>query len=145
MRLEAFIMISLFFNAFFFMGGLAFDEIAEITGEVSPLSDLSNLHVSSFDQNGTIDGGQEAYTNALGEARDSSTDSDSGFFTDVFSSILNWVLALPGLSYILGPLTALPEALAVMFGAVGMSSIGLAMGYLWHGLTLVAIIIWVRG
>lgn len=146
MNLQSFVLISVLFNAFLFIGQLGFVDIANQTGDVgTSLDSIENAQVQDFIVNDTLQAGRDGYTDALSSARNSTVETEGGSFTDLFSTMLNWVLNSVGLSYIIDALTALPNFLSFVFGLVGLNLIGSVLGYIWHILTLFALISWVRG
>lgn len=75
----------------------------------------------------------------------SSVSNDGNFFTDIFSTIKNWILDATGigsgLKYFLGVINTVPNFLK----ALGLPpQISFALGYLWHTLTFFIFIAWLK-
>jgi len=64
-------------------------------------------------------------------------DAEGNFFTDIFSTIRNWFLSLPGVSPILGIVNAVPNFLKIMGLPI---EIAYSLGFLWHCLSVFIIV-----
>jgi len=118
------------------------------------IDDLNPNAVNFYDSSGSLidgfNGGtadnpsldKDALTNALPTAEGSISPETGNFFTDVFSSIKNWVTGLPGISYLYGIIMA-PYNMLKMAGLP--NAFTWAVGSLWYGLTLFLIVAFIWG
>lgn len=141
------LIIVLSINAILFLGQASMMEINP--DGLSYTFDCSGTILSNFERNGCSDpttyGLINVNNNTIGEQLPSNPtiiDSIGQFFTDIYSSIRNWLLDSLGLSYVIGLLTApshflsllgLPEAFTWVLSAI------------WYGLTLFLIVNWFKG
>ena len=93
-----------------------------------------------FNLNGTVLGGvnsENEISSLLPSAQTSVDPETGGLFTDVFSTLKNAILEIPGLNYIYKVLTAIPSLL----GGFGLPPEFVdTINVLWFGFTLFALI-----
>ena len=66
----------------------------------------------------------------------------SNVFTDLFSTLKNWLLKIPGAKYVLMIVNAVPTYIKY-FGFP--AEIAFALGTMWHIITFVLVIIFIKG
>ena len=135
--------VALSFNLFLF--NLSLDGIAdEMQGSATINFDDSNIR--SFDSSGnyTLDGSVASAIQNLPTESGGSVDENNNFFTDPIKSFKNWFLDSTGIRYVLNFLNVVPDAMGIIFGNE-FKAIGFAVGWLWHILSVFAVITWFKG
>lgn len=76
-------------------------------------------------------------------AAESSVSEEGNFFTDIFTSIKNWLLNhIPGARYLSGLINTVPNFLK----ALGLDPVlAFALGYLWHAFIFFIVVVWLKG
>jgi len=121
--------------------------MTNVSGEMGEDSvnifNYNDSKVKQFDEgNYTI---TSDYTTGLPSTNQEVGEGDSGnIFTDTFKTIKDWILTTTGLQYVIDVLNAVPNFLKQLFGT-DYAEIGFALGYLWHVLSFIIFIAWIRG
>lgn len=138
MRLEIAIAVMIVLDVLLFLTQTGITHVAADEGVVAPVFynyDTSVLvqydegnYTLTQDVSGNLPTGQGAVLPDTGN-----------FFTDLFSSMKNWFLDLPGVKYVVGVVTAVPNTLKAM----GLPpELSFALGAIWHVITFVLLIAW---
>lgn len=138
MKLEMSIVIMLLIDITLFLSQTAMANIAMEEGVVGP---------SYYDYQGGVlrqydAGNYTVPTNVsslLPSGQGEVVPNTGSFFTDIFSTVKNWFLDLPGVRYVVGVVTAVPNMLQT-FGLP--PELSFAIGALWHVMTFVLLIGW---
>jgi hypothetical protein len=134
----AFILI---LNLFLWFGQTGVNEIAASEGVVgTTFYNYEGSLIKSYDTgNYTLN---EDVSGELPSGQGSIEPESGNFFTDTFSTIKNWFLETTGLSYLVGIVSAFPNALKSM-GLPPVMAFGL--GFFWHALTIFLIVAFIKG
>ena len=138
------LIIVLAINALLFMGQAS---ILEINPDGLGFQyDCSGTLLSNFERSACLDKTNYVLTNATISSQLPSNptiiDNIGQFFTDIYSSIRNWLLDSLGLSYVIGLL----YAPSTFLGLLGLpQSFVWVLSALWYGLTLFLIVNWFKG
>ena len=141
MKLEIFITISILLNLFLFMGQLGLDNVAQEQGIDSfTIYRYTGSHISQFNKGNQTNFQLDTNISLPGGSAQVSDDSGN-FFADVFKIVRNWLLDLPGVKFVTGPLNALPNFLKLVLP----QELAFVLGYAWHALVVFALVAWATG
>jgi hypothetical protein len=132
------LLLVLFVDVFLFFGQLGMDEvnpgnaptIIDLPDSTIGKFDAGNHTVKSFDMKDLPGGG-------------ASVDSGGSLWTDVFGTLLDWLMSIPGVKTALQIINAVPRTLSLIFP--NAQAIVFAFGALWHCFVLFMFIEWLRG
>jgi len=119
--------VALFLNVMLFFAQLGIDDISALAG-ATPTNyfNYEDSMLSKYDEGGYQL--KEFDPNELPDSEGGVT-TEGGFFTDVFSTIKNWFLSIPGAKYVVGMVNAVPN----FFKALGLPpEISFALGFIWY-------------
>lgn len=134
MKIEIFLVFALLLNAFAFIAQTSIDNLAEEAGESgSRFFNYDGSFISEFDKGDyTLDSNP---TETLPDAdKQGVIETIQGFITDIFTTMKNWFLSIPGAKYFIGVVSAVPNFLGSIIGLP--IEIKYAIGVIWHGLTV---------
>ena len=142
-KLEYFVGFSVALTMFLFIFQLSATNVASEMGEDGiNFFNYEDSHIKDFDGgNYTLNGD---YLDGLPDSNAEVEDDGGNVFTDTFKIVRDWVAKTTGIKYIVGVLNALPNFLKQLFGTE-YAGVGFALGYLWHILSFIAFIIWLKG
>lgn len=143
MKLELLLLFALSINAFLFIAQMQADHLAQEAG--IPGANFYNYNdsfISDFDEGGYVLDNDPSEKLPDADQNRGVLETLTGFVTDIFSSIKNWLVNLPGINYIAGVVSAFPRFLVTL----GLpAEIAYALGVIWHGFTLFAFVAWLKG
>lgn len=138
MRLEIYIAIMIVLDVLLFLGQTAVTNVATEEGVASPVfynyddSVLKQYDAGNYTLTENISGN-------LPSAKGAVLPDSGSFFSDLLSTIKDWFLDIPGVKYVVGVITAVPNSLKAM----GFSpEISFALGAIWHVITFVLVLGW---
>lgn len=122
-------------NILFFFAQLG---MADVNPDAPQLMNYNGSHIQGYDKgNYTL---IEFSADELPEP-EAQVNTEGNFFTDIFSSMKNWFLDLPGVSHVVGIVNAVPNFLK----AIGLPiEVSYALGYLWHALSVFLVVMFIK-
>lgn len=141
MRLEIAIAIMIVLDVLMFLSQTAITNVALAEGVTGPqFYNYENSVLHQYDEgNYTL---TQNVSGQLPTGQGAVLPDTGNFFTDLFSSIKNWFLDLPGVRYVVGVVSAVPNTLKLM----GLPpELSFALGAIWHVITFVLLIAWMFG
>lgn len=141
MKLEVAIAVMIILDVMLFLSQTALDKVAAEESVIAPqFYDYDKSVLKQYDTGNytTPENISELLPDAQG-----AVDPDTGnIFTDLFSSMKDWFLDIPGVKYVIGVVTAVPNALKSM----GLpAEISFALGAIWHVITFLLVLAWLFG
>jgi hypothetical protein len=144
-KLGMFLLISVALSMTIFIFQTSLDQTADLMDTTAPGMVSAGDNIQQFDKGGyTLDNDLTDVIQNLDVESQSSVDEGGNIFSDAFKSVRNWILKLPGIRHIIGPLNALPTFFSGMFPGE-YKAVGFALGYLWYAIVAVTLIMWIRG
>lgn len=149
-KLGYFVLISVALTMILFIFQTSIDKVGaeigiETTNQIKGYN-YENSNIKQYDKgNFTLDGSIQDTIQSLptGE-NDADLNEDGNWFTDTFRSMKEWLLSVTGIKFVLDVLKAVPSFLANIFPG-DFKEIGFALGYMWHAITIYALIFWIKG
>jgi hypothetical protein len=72
----------------------------------------------------------------------SAVSTEGSIFTDVWQTVKNWFLDIPGVKYVVAIVNAVPNFLAI----IGLpKEIVFAIGFIWHAMTVFLLVVFLKG
>jgi hypothetical protein len=145
-KLGMFLLISVALTMTIFLFQTSLTKTAELMGTSAPNMVSAGDSIQQFDKGGyTLDNDLVGVIQNLDVESQANVEEGTGnVFSDAFKSVRNWILKLPGIRHIIGPLNALPTFFSGMFPG-DYKEVGFALGYLWYAIVAVTLIMWIRG
>lgn len=149
LKLGSFLFISVALTATLFLFQTSIDNIGSQMGldEVNNIGfNYEDSNMKKYDRGGfTLDADiTDAVQSLPTEGGGSDVDEGGNIFTDTFRSMRNWLLSLPGIRHVIGPLNAVPNFLSKMFPGE-FAPVGFALGYIWYAVVIFSLVFWVKG
>jgi hypothetical protein len=130
-----------------FITNMAMDKIAISEGipRGTSIFDYETSQMRDFDTTGNY----SLTTDVIGsipnsQNKNSVDEEQGGFFSDIFGTMRSWIELIPGVRFITGIVNTLPNFLSLIFQGE-LQPIAFALGYMWFGLFVFAIIVWLKG
>jgi len=144
MKLEFFIGFSVALTMLLFLTQTSMNNLAEESGIIgsTQVFNYEGSNIQAFDSGNYTIGTDYSADLPSGQGQ---IEPDGGnFFTDIFSTVKNWIMETTGAKYITDVLSALPSFLSRMMPSE-FQAVAFAIGYLWHVLTFLSIVFWFKG
>ena len=138
MRLEIAIVVMVMINIMIFLGQTAITNVAADEGVTGPVFyDYEDSILKKYDAGGyTL---SNNVSSLLPAGQGEVVPNTGNFFTDMFSTVKNWFLDIPGVNYAVGVVTAVPSLISNMGFP---DELAFALGALWHVMTLILVVAW---